>query len=87
VRGAIEREHVVPLALGGKDDPSNWAWSHKECHAKETNGRKHLGEGDKYEIAKAKRLARGGKTRRGPAIQNGNRWPKGLKLHSRGFSK
>ncbi len=84
-RGAIEREHLVPLALGGKDIPSNWAWSHKGCHAKQTNGRSHLGEGDKYEIAKAKRLANGGKKRRGAKIQNRSDWPKGQKIPSRPF--
>lgn len=86
-RGAIEREHVHPLALGGKDEPVAWAWSHKACHALQTNGPGHYSAGDKYAIAKSKRLARGGKTKRGPKLQNRNEWAQGRKLQGRPFEK
>lgn len=29
-------EHIIPLALGGADDESNWAPAHKACHAPKT---------------------------------------------------
>lgn len=88
-RGAIEREHVVPLALGGKDEPGNWAWSHKACHALQTNGVAHYNTGDKSGIAKAKRLARGGKTPskfkfpKGAKLPTGSKVPKGQKFQKR----
>lgn len=84
-RGAIEREHVHPLALGGTDEIENWAWSHKACHALQTNGPAHMGAGDKHGIAKAKRLARGGKTESKFKIYNRNDWPTGRKIHSSPF--
>jgi 5-methylcytosine-specific restriction protein A len=31
-----EVEHIIPLALGGADDESNWAPAHKACHAPKT---------------------------------------------------
>lgn len=82
-KGAIEREHVHALARGGEDQTDNWAWSHKACHARQTNGPGHYSDGDKYAIAKANRLARGGKTKRGPKLQSRNDWPQGRKLQSR----
>lgn len=53
--GNLEREHPVPLALGGKDDPSNAAYSLKEAHAVQTNGTPATVAGsDKHMIAKTK---------------------------------
>ncbi len=66
---AVEREHVVPLALDGTDEPENWRYSHKECHARQTNGSRATSYGsDKHAIAKGKRLARGPRQRKGKAI-------------------
>jgi 5-methylcytosine-specific restriction enzyme A len=42
-------EHVIPLALGGADDPSNWRPAHTTCHSSKTHGQ------DVPSIAKAKR--------------------------------
>lgn len=92
-RGAIEREHVVPLALGGEDVPSNWAWSHKACHKFQTNGPSHFNKGDRHEITKAARAERGGKTpsrskiQGRKEIQSRNEWPKGQDFPKRKFQK
>jgi 5-methylcytosine-specific restriction protein A len=43
-----EVEHIIPLALGGADDESNWAPAHKACHAPKTAE-------DVADIARAKR--------------------------------
>ena len=45
---AWEVEHIIPLALGGADDESNWAPAHKACHAPKTVQ-------DVADIARAKR--------------------------------
>jgi len=29
-------EHVIPLAMGGADDESNWALAHTKCHKSKT---------------------------------------------------
>ncbi len=61
----IERDHYTPLALGGEDLPSNCSYLHGECHARKTDGPRHLKvAGDKSRIAKAKRLASGPRKRR-----------------------
>src|SRR6202007_2565681 len=53
----IEREHITELALGGKDMPSNCAYSHQDCHALITNGSKATSAGSsKHRIAKVRRL-------------------------------
>lgn len=76
----IEREHVTPLALGGEDTPENWRFSHKECHALQTNGTKATSYGsDKHAIAKAKRL-------RKPRQKPKRRWPT-RKIPTRAFPK
>lgn len=31
-----EVSHPIPLAIGGKDDASNWAPAHVKCHAERT---------------------------------------------------
>jgi 5-methylcytosine-specific restriction endonuclease McrA len=50
-----EREHVVEIALGGKDDPTNCVYSHKECHAIITNGTPATTAGSsKHRIAKTR---------------------------------
>lgn len=72
----IEREHVIPLALGGTDDPLNAAYSLAAAHKKQTNGTKATSYGsDKHAIAKIKRLKAGGRKSKGP------------KLKSKGFNK
>lgn len=61
----IEREHILEIALGGKDEPSNCAYSHKECHAKITNGTKATTAGSsKQRIAKVARILSPRKSRR-----------------------
>lgn len=80
--GRLEREHIIPLALGGADDPSNAGYTLKENHAIQTNGTKATSYGsDKHAIAKVKRLRGERKGRPKKA------WPKGKKLQSRGFQK
>lgn len=55
--GRIEREHPIPLALGGKDDPTNAAYSLMEAHKIQTNGKPATSYGsDKHAIAKVARL-------------------------------
>lgn len=49
VREAWEVEHIIPFALGGNDDPSNWAPAHCDCHKTKTKT-------DVTQIAKAKRV-------------------------------
>lgn len=41
-------EHVVPIALGGADEPANMRPAHEACHDRKTRG-------DVADIAKAKR--------------------------------
>lgn len=48
VRSSWQREHVVPLALGGADDESNMRPAHVKCHREKTDS-------DVTAIAKAKR--------------------------------
>jgi len=53
----IEREHILEMALGGEDEPSNCTYSHKACHAVITNGTKATTAGSsKQRIAKVARL-------------------------------
>lgn len=47
----IERDHIVPLALGGEDTLQNMAWVHKDCHSAKTKE-------DVKIISKAKRQGR-----------------------------
>lgn len=55
--GQLEREHPTPLGLGGKDDPTNAAYSLKEAHRRQTSGSKATSYGsDIHAIAKCKRL-------------------------------
>jgi 5-methylcytosine-specific restriction endonuclease McrA len=66
---AVEREHFLEIALGGADTPANCFYSHGPCHSVVTNGRKLNRAGSsKNKIAKAKRMAAGGRKRKGPAI-------------------
>jgi 5-methylcytosine-specific restriction protein A len=46
---AWDHSHVIPLALGGADDESNWDIAHKKCH------RTHTSEVDIPTIAQAER--------------------------------
>lgn len=48
VREKWEREHVIPIALGGADDDSNMRPAHVKCHREKTDG-------DVAAIAKARR--------------------------------
>jgi 5-methylcytosine-specific restriction protein A len=48
VREKWEREHVIPLSMGGADDESNMRPAHKDCHKGKTDQ-------DKANLAKAKR--------------------------------
>jgi len=57
----IEREHLVPIALGGADDPTNCAYSLGAAHKIQTNGNGATSYGsDKHLIAKLnpKRIAK-----------------------------
>ena len=48
VREKWEREHVIPLALGGEDDEANMRPAHVKCHRSKTDQ-------DVSNIARAKR--------------------------------
>lgn len=45
---AWDVEHIIPFAMGGADDESNWAPAHSKCHRTKTTD-------DVGKIAKAKR--------------------------------
>lgn len=78
---ALEREHIVEIALGGADVPFNCAYSHKACHAEITNGTKATTAGSsKQRIAKVKRLANPKPSKR--PMKSGGR-----KIPSRPFQK
>lgn len=49
-RETFEIEHVIPIALGGEDAPSNWRPAHVACHKEKTKS-------DITKIAKAKRVS------------------------------
>ena len=68
---AWELDHVIPLKLGGEDDPANWRPAHKKCHADKTKE-------DLSRIAKAKRVEIAYKGAKAPARQT---------IKSRGFDK
>lgn len=46
---AWEVEHVIPLALGGDDGPSNWRPAHAKCHKAKTRQ-------DASDIGRARRV-------------------------------
>jgi 5-methylcytosine-specific restriction endonuclease McrA len=72
----IEWDHFNPVAMGGRHDDSNIRPLCKECHKLKTFGSKATTAGsDIHKIAKVKRIAKGGKTRKGPPMK------------SRGFDK
>lgn len=84
--GIINREHIVPLALGGSDDITNYAYSHGECHRVVTFGNKAtVADGDIHKIAKAKRLAKARAAHE--AILSGKAEKPAGKIKSRGFDK
>lgn len=61
-------EEIAP-AIGGKDEVANWVYLHKDCHLIVTNGFKLNRAGSsKHKIAKVKRMAAGGKKRKGRPI-------------------
>ena len=83
----VEREHLLPVAFGGDDHPSNCAYSHKECHAKQTfrkRGPHTTIDSDIHAIAKVKRLQR---KIAGTWRKTKRKLPKGRKLQSRPFHK
>jgi len=70
-KGDIEFDHTHALGLNGTNELDNWQALCLECHNLKTNGRKHCRLGaDKFEIAKAKRIACGGKTKTGKKINS-----------------
>lgn len=72
----IEWDHYIPVALGGTDNFGNIRPVHAACHQKKTSGTKATSYGsDIHAIAKTKRIAKGGKKR------------KGRKMPSRPFQK
>lgn len=71
----IEREHILEIAFGGKDEPANCAYSHKLCHAVITNGTKATTAGSsKQRIAKVARL-RNPKPSKRPMKSSGRKMP------------
>lgn len=64
-------EHMVPHELGGASDETNLRWVHKDCARRKTNGRgATCADGDTHKIAKAKRIASGGRKVRHPMRQH-----------------
>lgn len=83
----VEWDHINPFALSGDSSSENCMPLCPKCHSLKTNGRKHLGEGDKYDISRTTRLANGGKTPSKRKIRNGKpNWAK-RPLQSRRFQK
>lgn len=83
-------EHMTPFALGGADDDGedNVRPACKACADRKTHGTAATGHrGDTSAIAKAKRLAKGGKTRGPGPKSRPTQWPKGRKMQSRPFPK
>jgi 5-methylcytosine-specific restriction endonuclease McrA len=70
--GPTEDDHAVPHALDGGEEIDNRQLAHRACHASKTNTARPdaplLGS-DKQLVAKAKRLAKGGRKRKGKPIQ------------------
>ena len=67
----IDWDHGVPDGLGGAHDYRNIRPLHRACHRKKTFGTKATTAGsDIHMIAKAKRIAAGGKKRRGPKMKS-----------------
>lgn len=53
----LEREHPTPLKIGGKDDPTNAAYSLSEAHKIQTNGKPATSYGsDRHAMAKIGRI-------------------------------
>jgi hypothetical protein len=68
---SIEWDHYWPLALDGPHGFEAIRPLHKECHALKSFGSKATSAGsDIHAIAKAKRIARGGKTKSGRKLQS-----------------
>lgn len=69
----IRWDHAVPHGIGGAHHYKNIRPMCTACHAEKTfhprSKATTLG-GDNFEIKKANRMARGGKTRRGPAMRS-----------------
>ena len=79
----VEVDHILALALGGRDVDENCEGLCKACHLTKTKS-------DVKAIAKANRIiARRNGTRRPriPIPTHANPWPKGRELKGRGFSK
>ena len=74
-KDTLIREHMVPLALDGADEEENMRYVHKLCADKKTTGRKHMSDGDSHLITKSKRLANGGKKRRGRELKSNSTVP------------
>jgi 5-methylcytosine-specific restriction endonuclease McrA len=55
----LQWDHVVPLAMGGADEPDNLQAIHIDCHGTKTHGTPATTAGsDIHRIAKTKRIAR-----------------------------
>ena len=62
-------EHLVARAFTGSDDVKLLAYCHKACSDLKTYGRKATcADSDIHKIAKAKRISKGGRKRKGRAI-------------------
>lgn len=78
----IEWDHTQALALGGDNETENFRALCGACHSEKTNGRPATTHGsDKHAIAKAKRIARGGKKKQpGPKSRGfDKRWRKPMR--------
>ncbi len=67
----MDWDHVHPIALDGEHSHRNLRPLHSNCHRKKTSGSKATSAGsDIHMIAKVKRIAAGGKTRKAPKIKS-----------------
>lgn len=66
-----EVEHVIPLAMGGDDEPGNMRPAHSKCHQAKT----------------AKNIADIAKAKRTQIAHRGAKAPPKVKIKSRGFQK
>lgn len=72
-----EREHLVPVAMGGADDPANCAYSLRAEHKTRTFGTKATTAGsDIHALAKIKRILRGKRPSKHPMKSRKTAWPK-----------
>lgn len=94
--GEVQREHLLEVAIGGGETPTNCVYSHKACHAVITDGTPATTAGSsKQRIAKVRAISGGkmavkkqlGKKKLTAWTKRVRAWPKGRVMQSKGFVK